>query len=66
MDGMKPKENPKRQIDTYNPLDSVTQEPNHVNGLRRSRENEVMDQWKYMMIKPLVDINTIIYTPMEC
>ena len=48
-------ERPKRHTNTYYPPDSVILVPDHVNGVRRSRENEVMDQWR-SMIKPLVDI----------
>ena len=54
------------QINTRYPPDSVSLATNHVNGVRRSRENEVMDQWQDMMIKPLVDINTSRYAPMKC
>ena len=61
---MKPMESPKRQTNTDYPPDSVTLAPDHVNGARRSRANEVMDQWQDMTIKSLLDINTSIYTLM--
>ena len=63
---MKPRESPKRKTNTYYPPDSVTLALEHVNGVRRSREIKVMDQWQDMMIKSLVDINTSRYTPMKC
>ena len=47
---MKPRESPKRQTNIDYPLDSVIVALDHVNGVRRSRENEEMDQWKHMMI----------------
>ena len=56
---MKPKESPKRQTNTYYPPDLVTLAPDHVNGVRRSRANEVMDQSQDMMIKSLLDIKWI-------
>ena len=65
MDGIKPRESPKRQIDTYYPPDSVILAPDHVNGTKRSRAIKVMDQWQDMIIKPLEDINTSEYTPMK-
>ena len=40
---MKPRESPKKQTNTHYPLDSMILAPDHVNGVRRSRENEVMD-----------------------
>ena len=58
---MKPKESPKRQTNTEHSPDSITLAPDHVNGVRRSRENEVIDQWQDMMIKYLVDINISIF-----
>ena len=61
-----PRESPKRNTNTHFPPDSVILAPNHVNGVRRSWENEVMDQSKIMMIKPLVDIITSGHTPMKC
>ena len=63
---MRSRESPKRKTNTDNPLDSVILELDHVNGVRRSRDNEVMDQWKYMMINSLLGINISIYTPMKC
>lgn len=57
---------PKRKINTHYPPDSVSLATDHVNGVRKSRENEVMDRWQDMMIKSLVDINTSIYTPTKC
>ena len=65
MKWVKPRESPKRQTNTNYPPDSVTLAPDHVNGARRSRANEVMDQWKDMMIKSLLGIVTNIYTPMK-
>ena len=62
---MRPKESPKRKTNIYYPPYSVTLALDHVNGVRRSRENEVMDQWQDMMIKSLLDINTSRYTPMK-
>ena len=62
---MMPKESPKRKTNTNYPPDSVTLEPDHINGVRRSRDNEVMDQSKYMMIKSLLGITTSRYTPMK-
>jgi hypothetical protein len=41
---MKPRESPKRKTNTDYPLDSVTLEQDHVNGARRSRANEIIDQ----------------------
>ena len=55
--------NRKRQINTHYPLDLVSLATDHVNGVRRSRENKIMDRWKYMMIKPLVDIDTSKHAP---
>ena len=63
---MKPIESPKGQTNIDYPLDSVTLALDHVNGARRSRANEVMDQWQDMMIKSLLGINTSRYTPMKC
>ena len=60
---MKPKESPKRQINNHYPSDLISLATDHVNGVRRSRENKVMDQWQDMMIKPLVDISTSKYAP---
>ena len=40
-----PKETPKRQSNTNYPPDSVILVLDHVNGVRRSWANEVMDQW---------------------
>ena len=62
---MKPKESPKRQINSYYLPDSVSLAIDHVNGVRKSRADKVMDQWQDMTIKPLVDIYTRIYTPMK-
>ena len=63
---MKLRESTKRQINTYYPPDSVSLATDHINGLRRSRENEVMDQSQDMMIKPLVDIDTSRHAPTKC
>ena len=59
---MRPTESPKRQINTCYPPDLVSLATDHVNGVRKSRANEVMDRWQDMMIKPMVDIDTRIYT----
>lgn len=61
-----PKESPKGKTNTHYPFDSVILAPNHVNRVRRSWENQVMDQWWSMMIKPLVEIITSRHTPMKC
>ena len=60
-----PKESPKRQTNTHYPPNSVILAPNHVNGVRMSRASEVMDRWRSMMIKPLVDIITSEHTLMK-
>ena len=57
---------PKRQTNTYYPPDSVILVPDHVNGVRKSWANEVMDQWQSKMIKALVDIIISGHTPMKC
>ena len=62
---MKPRESPKKQTNTDYPPDSRTLAPDHVNGARRSKANEVMDQWQDMMIKSLLGINTSRYTPLK-
>jgi hypothetical protein len=56
-------ESTKRETNTSYPPNLVTLAPNHVNGARRSRGNEVKDQWIYMMIKSLLRTNTSRYTP---
>ena len=63
---MKPRESPKGKMNTDYPPNSITLEPDHVNGVRRSRANEVMGQWKDMMIKSLLCINTSKYRPIKC
>ena len=60
-----PKESLKRQTDTHYPPDSVILGSDHVNGVRRSWANEVMAQWRSMMIRPLVDIIISGQTPMK-
>ena len=60
-----PRESPKWQTNTHYPPDSIILATDHVNGVRRSWANEVMDQWRSMMIKPLVDIITSGHTPMK-
>ena len=62
---MRSRESPKRQTDTDYPPDSVTLALDHVNGVRRSRANKIIDQWQDMMIKPLVEINISRHTPMK-
>ena len=59
-------ESPKRKINTHYPPNSISLATDRVNGVRKSRDNEVMDQWQDMMIKSPIDINTCIYTPMKC
>jgi hypothetical protein len=61
-----PRERPKRQTNTYYPTNSVILVPDHVNGVRKSWANEVMDQWRSKMMKPLVDIIISGHTPMKC
>ena len=39
-----PRERPKRQTNTYYPLGSVILVPDHVNGVRKSWGNELMEQ----------------------
>ena len=60
------KERPKRQTNTYYPPDSVILVLDHVNGVRKSRANGVMDQWRSKMIKPLANIITSGHTQMKC
>ena len=60
-----PKESPKRQTNTHYPPNSMILAPDHVNGVRMSRANEVMDRWQSMMIKPLVDIITRRHTSLK-
>ena len=60
-----PKEGPKMQTNTYYPPESVIMVPDHVNRVRRSWANVVMDQWRSMMIKPLVDLIASGHTPMK-
>ena len=60
-----PKERPKRQTNTYYPPDSVIVVPDRVNGVRKSWANEVIDQWRSKMIKPLVDIIISRHTQMK-
>ena len=60
-----PKERPKKSTNTYYPPDLVILVPGHVNGVRRSWANEVMDQWRSILIKALVDIIISGYTPMK-
>jgi len=59
-------EKPHRWINTNYPPDSVILIPIHVNGVTKSWENGVMDQWKRKIIKALVDIIICVHTQMKC
>ena len=59
------REKPKRQTNTNYPPDSVIQVLDHANGARKSWANGVMDQWRSMMIKSMVNIITSVHTPMK-
>ena len=56
------REKPKRQTNTNYILDLVILVPDHVNGVRKSWENGVMDQWRSKMIMTLVDTITSKHT----
>ena len=60
------KEKPKRHTNTNYRPDLEILVPNHVNGVRKSWADGVMDQWRSKMIKPLVEDHHKRNTHMKC
>ena len=58
--------NSQEETNTNYPPDLVTLALDHVNGVSRSKVNEVTPERKNMMIKSLLGISTRIYTTIKC